>query len=284
MPQVFEALKWASSFLQNAGREENAAELLICHHLQMTRAQLLANMRTSIREEVWQSFQHDVYKHASGVPVQYLIGYEQFYGRSFIVNKEVLIPRPETEELVYGILERTNEIFANEKEINVVDVGTGSGVIAITLALENERMNVTGIDIAYESLKVAKENSKRLNASVRFIQGDLLQPFIKAGEKVDIVVSNPPYIPDEEILSLSAVVKDFEPKRALAGGPDGLHFYRRLVKEIPYVIKSKAFIGFEIGHGQGADVANMIEQAFPKAKVEIVNDINGNERIVFAAL
>jgi len=284
VPKVYEALKWASSFLHNAGREEMAAERLLCHHLHMSRAHLLANMREDISEDQWEAFQQDVQKHAIGTPIQYLIGYEEFYGRTFKVTKDVLIPRPETEELVDGLLKRSNKLFESQKEIRVVDVGTGSGAIAISLALENEHMNVTGIDISKESLEVAMENGKQLNTSVRFIQGDLLKPIIDSREKVDIVVSNPPYIPDEEILTLSTVVKDFEPKRALAGGPDGLHFYRRLAEEIPQVIKPKGLVGFEIGAGQGEEVRNLLKQAFPNAKIEIVHDINGKDRMVFATL
>ncbi|WP_243291983.1 peptide chain release factor N(5)-glutamine methyltransferase [Bacillus sp. FJAT-47783] len=283
MPKVYEALKWASSFLLDAGREERVAEILLCHHLKMTHAQLLAHLRMDIEEDIWQMYQEDVKKHGNkGIPVQYIIGYEHFYGRVFIVNKEVLIPRPETEELIVGILDRTNRLFPEREEIKVVDVGTGSGAIAVTLARENEKMKVTGIDIASESLTVAKKNAEQFHASVSFIQGDLLAPLIEKGEKVDIVVSNPPYIPDEEVEVLSPIVKDFEPIRALAGGQDGLTFYRRLAEDIPKVIGTKALIGFEVGAGQGEAVASLLKRSMPDAEVEIVFDINGKDRMVFA--
>jgi len=284
MMKVFEALKWASSFLHEAGREEKVAEILLCHHLNWSRAQLLAEMRTDLEEHVWEAFRENVKKHAEGVPVQYIVGQEHFYGRPFIVNEEVLIPRPETEELVLGILERTKKLFVSEEQIQVVDVGTGSGAIAITLALENSRMNVSAVDIAKESIDVAEKNANDLNASVRFMHGDLLSPLIERKEKVHIVVSNPPYIPNQEVETLSTVVKDYEPLRALAGGEDGLDFYRRLSEEIPHVIESTAIIGFEVGVGQGEAVASLLQNALPHADVEVVLDINGKDRMVFATI
>lgn len=284
MPKVYEALKWASSFLHNAGREEKVGEILLCHHLKWSRAQLLAEVRQEVTKEVWDAFQRDVQKHAQGVPVQYIIGYEYFYGRKFFVNEEVLIPRPETEELVIGILERAKHLFKSKERIEVVDVGTGSGAIAISLALEHSSMNVTGIDIAKESIEVAKRNAHQLQAPVSFLQGDLLTPIMERNEKVDIVVSNPPYIPDEEVKKLSPIVKDYEPVRALAGGQDGLDFYRRLANEIPKVIGQKALIGFEIGVGQGSDVAALVRQSLPYAEVEVVHDMNGKDRLVFAMI
>ncbi|WP_368658131.1 peptide chain release factor N(5)-glutamine methyltransferase [Metabacillus halosaccharovorans] len=279
MKFVYEALNWASSFLKEAGRDENAGELLLRHHLQMERAILLSNLRMVLSDEQIQVFTSDVKKHAEGQPVQYLIGYEEFYGRRFNVNKEVLIPRPETEELVEGILQRVSEHFSGTEKLNVVDVGTGSGAIAITLALENSRFDVSAVDIAAESITVAKKNARNLGADVQWLHGDLLAP---VNQKIDILVSNPPYIPDWEIETLSPVVKDHEPMRALAGGEDGLDFYRRLINDMQDLLNDKALIAFEIGAGQGKDVQSLLEQALPEAEVEVVYDINGKDRMVFA--
>lgn len=281
MKYVYEALNWASSFLKEAGRDENAGELLLRHHLQMERAILLSNLRMVLSDEQIDSFSLDVKKHAEGQPVQYLIGYEEFYGRRFNVNKEVLIPRPETEELVEGILQRASVHFPGNEIVNVVDVGTGSGAIAITLALENPRFNVSAVDIAAESIAVAKENAESLGATVQWLHGDLLAPVT---QKIDILVSNPPYIPDWEIETLSPVVKDHEPMRALAGGEDGLDFYRRLINDMQSLLNDKALIAFEIGAGQGEDVKILLEQALLEAEVEVVYDINGKDRMVFATV
>ena len=283
--KVYEALNWASSFLKKNDRDENAGELLLRHHMKLDRSQLFSRMQEMMPMEMQSSFIFNVHKHVAGIPVQYLMGKEEFYGRSFFVSEEVLIPRPETEELVVGVLDRVKKHFGSGSEkLSVVDVGTGSGAIAITLALENSRLDVKATDIAGESLEVAMDNAEALAAEVEFLQGDLLLPFIEQDIKVDVVVSNPPYIPQKEYEGLSTVVKDFEPYRALVGGISGLEFYERFMDELPKVLKECAIVAFEVGMGQGEDVKVLLEKTFPGAKVEVVLDINGKDRMVFAEI
>lgn len=284
MIKVYEALKWASSFLAEAERDHNAGELLLRHHLNMSRSEMLASLRMDLPDGVWEPFKADVHLHADGVPVQHMIGSEEFYGRSFTVNKEVLIPRPETEELVEGILLKAKSLFKGYETIAAADIGTGSGAIAISLALENPAFKVRAVDIAPESLEVASMNAESLGAEVEFMHGDLLAPVMESGTKMDVVVSNPPYIPDAEVLELSPVVRDHEPHRALAGGADGLDFYRRLAADIPRVISTRALIAFEVGAGQGEDVKALLLEQLPNAQAEVRYDINGKDRMVFAVV
>ncbi|MEB1807200.1 MAG: peptide chain release factor N(5)-glutamine methyltransferase [Bacillaceae bacterium] len=280
--KVHEALKWASSFLEERNLEQPVAQILLKHHLQKDLTQLYMAMHDELSEEQQQHFIADIHSYADGTPVQHLTGVEQFYERIFIVNQDVLIPRPETEELVQGVLQRMAKKYSEQTTVKVVDVGTGSGAIAITLALECEKLQVKAVDISEAALTVAKENGTNLGAYVAWIHGDLLQPLIRSNDKVDIVVSNPPYIPIGEQETLSPYVSEKEPASALYGGEDGLDFYRRLTDEIPLVTGDHAMVAFEIGAGQGEAVSQLLKDKFPKASVEVVFDINGKDRMVFA--
>ncbi|MET3317846.1 UNVERIFIED_ORG: release factor glutamine methyltransferase [Peribacillus simplex] len=282
--KVFEVLKWASSFLKENDRDANAGEILLQHYLKQTRSQLLANLHYELSKEELEQFKSAVELHVDGTPVQYITGSEEFYGRTFLVNEEVLIPRPETEELIYYTLRKLPNIFTKGQKLSLADIGTGSGAIAITMKLEETDLLVTATDIADPSLEVARKNAKLLGAEVQFVQGDLLQPFIKQNNQVDILLSNPPYIPNDDQKSMSVVVTDHEPHRALFAGVDGLDFYRRFMEQLPLVMKVPGLIGFEVGTGQGQAVAGLLKKTFPAAEVSIENDINKKDRMVFAVL
>lgn len=284
MAKIYEALQWASSFLQKNGRDENAGELLLRYLLDVNRSKLLANMRDELDPVVAERFKEVVEQHAEGMPVQYIISTEEFYGRTFTVNENVLIPRPETEELVLGALERIGKLFADKEKVEVLDVGTGSGAIAITLKLERPNLNVTASDISEGALAVAKKNAEQLGADINFVKGDLLKPFIEKGQKFDVIISNPPYIPEEDKASMSVVVTEHEPHTALFAGVDGLDLYRKFAEELPFIIKGRALVGFEVGAGQSKEVSNLIQKTFPTAKTQTVYDINGKDRIVFATV
>ncbi|MCG8396389.1 peptide chain release factor N(5)-glutamine methyltransferase [Bacillus atrophaeus] len=284
MKKIFEALNWASSYLTEAGRDRNAAELLLMNDIGMDRSNLFASLQDPISEDELYRFKRHVEMHKEGVPVQYIIGKESFYGRVFIVNDDVLIPRPETEEVVLHLLEKQKRVFPEGKPLRVIDVGTGSGAIAVTLALENKHFSVSAIDISKEALQIAAENAERLEAKVDFFEGDLLEPFIKEGKKADIIVSNPPYISEEEMADLSNVVRFHEPLHALTDGGDGLRFYKRFMEDIPRVMNEKALVVFEIGWKQGDAVKEMFLRTFPNAEVEVLKDINGKDRTVCALI
>lgn len=281
--KVFDALKWASSYLTVHGREEYAGELLMRHVLGATRSEMLMKFREEMSEDAFCQFQKYVHLHGEGKPIQYLIGYEDFYGRTFTVNEEVLIPRPETEELVYNMLERIKVLYGSDT-VDLVDIGTGSGAIAITMKLEYPQLHVTATDLFEESLKVARQNAMALEAELEFVQGDLFEPFLKAKRKFDVILSNPPYIPDQDAVEMSVVVTEHEPHRALFAGAEGLDIYRRICEQLPFVLKTKGIVGFEVGMGQSEAVSKLIVNAFPSAKVNVVYDINKKDRMVFAEI
>ncbi|MEF7562564.1 peptide chain release factor N(5)-glutamine methyltransferase [Bacillus infantis] len=282
--KVYEALKWASSFLETAGRDSNAGEIFLGHFLNMSRSRLLAEMREELDPRIQGAFKEAVQLHADGRPVQYIIGKEEFYGRTFLVNENVLIPRPETEELVLEALKRKEKLFGREAAPAAADIGTGSGAIAVTLKLESPDLQVTATDVYGPSLDTAKENADKNGAEIEFILGDLLQPFIEESRKFDIIISNPPYIPLSDMEGMSEVVTENEPHRALFAGQDGLDLYRRFMEELPLVLKEKSLVGFEVGAGQSKAVSELLRTAFPDANIDIVYDINGKDRMVFAEI
>ncbi|WP_035426944.1 MULTISPECIES: peptide chain release factor N(5)-glutamine methyltransferase [Sediminibacillus] len=280
---INEALRWASLFLQQHDREPRVAEILLQYHTGLERAGFLAAQRELLQKETDDQFTADVKAHGeTGIPVQHLIGTESFYGREFYVDKHVLIPRPETEELVLGVLEYAREF--GEKPIRLVDAGTGSGVIAITLKLEKPSWQVAATDISEQAVQVAEQNAARLGAEVQFYLGDFLQPIIDRREKVDIIVSNPPYISYQDKASLDDTVKNFDPALALFAENEGLAAYRQIIDQAGSILSGRGLIAFEIGHQQGEQVAGLLRSKFPGASVEIKKDINGKNRMVFAQL
>jgi release factor glutamine methyltransferase len=280
--KIYEALRWASSFLTERGLEQPIAEILLKHYLEIDRSKLMQMLQDELPKQVEQKVKDALEEVAKGVPVQHITGTEYFYGRQFTVNKNVLIPRPETEELVVGLLKRIQQVFPGKETIAVVDVGTGSGAIAITLALENLNLNVTTVDISPAAIDVAKKNADHLGAGVRFLQGDLLTPIIEEKTTVDIVVSNPPYISKEDFAMLADNVRIHEPTLALVGGVTGYELYERLIEQIPCVINKPGIIAFEVGVGQSKRVEQLIKAQFPEAHTETIDDINGKDRMVFA--
>ena len=215
----------------------------------------------------------------NGRPIQYIKGVETFFGRDFKVNEDVLIPRYETEELVENILYRIDDYFADYQTITLCDVGTGSGAIATSLALEESRLKVYATDISVNAVNVAKENAKNLNADVEFMVGDMLEPLIDRNIKVDIFVSNPPYIPQEQ--EIEAIVKDNEPHVALFGGADGLYFYRKIFKGVRSLLNDRALLAFEMGFDQRELMEEALQKYFPDDCYEIIKDINGKDRMLF---
>ncbi|WP_026691602.1 peptide chain release factor N(5)-glutamine methyltransferase [Alteribacter aurantiacus] len=284
---VYEALNRASSFLEKYGVETRIAEILLSHHTGWSRARWLAEMRTELNPETVARFDEDIKTAATGVPVQHITGVEEFYGRTFHVSKDVLIPRPETEELIEAVLAQVDKTFGASYPLDLVDVGTGSGIIAITLKKELDKRGiesrVQAVDISKDALRVAEANAKRLEADVSFVHGDLLEPLVTNGTKVDVVVSNPPYIPEGERVNLARNVRDFDPELALFGGEDGLVLYRALANQLPLVLNQPAIVAFEIGYDQGKTVPALLEQSQVQYEtVETLKDINGNDRIVLA--
>lgn len=279
---IREALAGASSFLREVGAKDPLfeAELMIRHCLEWDRTRFLTSMSEPIPAEAVEQLAELCRRRAGNEPLQYLFGSQEFYGRPFAVGPGVLIPRPETEILVEQVLRRADQLWDSGSELYVADIGTGSGAICITLACERPHWNVSTVDISPEASRIAQENARHLGANVRFLQGDLVEPLVREEAKLDILVSNPPYIPSRDVDELDAEVREFEPRLALDGGTDGLDFYRRLCEALPVLLKDKAIVAFEVGIYQAKDVADLLRASGVIHETEIICDLAGIERVV----
>ena len=276
---VRELIRQSEAMLDEKDRDCNVAKVLFYHLANKEPHQLYLMMDEEVEEDLLAAFQEGMKRYMDGEPIQYIKGKETFFSRDFTVNENVLIPRYETEELIENILYKIDDYFEDYKSIDLCDVGTGSGAIAISLALEERKLNVVATDISEEALVVARKNAKDLGANVEFYQGDMLEPLIDRNIKVDIFVSNPPYIPNEQ--EIESVVKDNEPHVALFGGSDGLYFYRKIFSRAKEVIKERALLAFEMGFDQRQLMEEAVEKYFPNTPYEIIKDMNGKDRMLF---
>ena len=279
MATVKELIKQAESRLDDSNKDVNVAKVLFYHLANKEPHELYLMYDEEVDKDLEKQFLMGMEEYYNGRPIQYIKGVETFFGRDFKVNENVLIPRYETEELVENILYRIDDYFSGYKNITLCDVGTGSGAIAISLALEEPKLKVYATDISDLALTVAKENANNLKADVEFLAGDMLQPLIEKNLKVDVFVSNPPYIPQEQ--EIEAVVKDNEPHVALFGGNDGLYFYRKIFEGVNELLNERALLAFEMGFDQRELMEEALQKYFPNDLYEIIKDINGKDRMLF---
>lgn len=279
MATVKELIKLAESRLDDASKDVNVAKVLFYHLADKQPHELYLMYDEEVSSELEAKFLAGMEEYYQGKPIQYIKGVENFFGRDFKVNEDVLIPRYETEELVENILYRIDDYFAEYQSITLCDVGTGSGAIATSLALEEPRLKVFATDISLKAVTVAKDNAKNLGANIEFMVGDMLEPLLENEIKVDIFVSNPPYIPQEH--EIEAMVKDNEPHVALFGGNDGLYFYRKIFQGVEPLLQERALLAFEMGFDQRELMEAALQEYFPNDPHEIIKDINGKDRMLF---
>lgn len=269
-----EALKGASSFLEGQGKEGYLAEYMLIERQGWNKTELVSKLRQEMPESIYDVWQQDLKKVCEGIPPQYIIGSCEFFGRRFKVTEATLIPRPETEELVEACLVDNKSTSG----LKVLDIGTGTGAIGLTLKHEVPSWDVTAIDISSEALAIAKKNKLEFGLDVRLVEGDLIEPV--QTETFDIIVSNPPYIAEDEWDVMDESVREHEPKLALFAPNKGLEIYQRLAKSLPSITHEKSKIYLEIGYLQGEAVVNLFKKAFPKHNVRCYKDFFGQDRMV----
>lgn len=270
-------LKYWQDIASEKGFEESAILLLLLYEAKLTSSELYMKMDDEIDKKISDNFETDVKKYLDdNIPVQYIIGEACFYGYDFNVNNDVLIPRPETEELVENILFLYDDYFKG-KDIDVVDIGTGSGCISVTLAAEESHMHLKATDISGRALNVARSNAKKMNVNIDFKEGNMLEPVMN--DKFDILVSNPPYIPETEVVD--PLVKDNEPNVALFGGNDGLKFFHIILENAPKIMKEKCILAFEHGYNKTQEIEAICKKYFPDANIYTKKDLQGLDRMTF---
>ncbi len=252
------------------------SELLLAHTLAISRAFVLARLNETIDAATAAAYAAIVARRARGEPLAYLTGRKEFYRLEFLVDRRVLIPRHETETLVALALDAALQIHRAAPVI--VDVGTGSGAIALTLAHYLANARVIATDISREALAVAQINAQRLNLEqVEFVCGDLLEPVT---EPFDILVSNLPYIPSARFDELPREIREYEPRVALDGGPDGLSEMRRLLRQVESRAGKGAVAFLEISEEQGADALDLVQRELPRASAALHRDLEGLDRVI----
>jgi len=245
------------------------AELLLEHVLGCDQTALLTHPERLLAVEELKQFDRLVERRLASEPMQYLTGEQEFFGLRFEVSPAVLIPRPETEHLVEAVLQR----FAREEELRIIDVGTGSGAIAVALAHALPRSQVTAVDLFTAALEVARRNAERHGVRLILLTSDLLAAVDSTD--FDAVVANPPYIATTEVLEPQ--VANYEPHSALYAGPTGLEVYERLIPQAERVLKPGGWLMLEIGYGQSPAIQNLMRDW---AGVTLVNDLQGIPRVV----
>jgi release factor glutamine methyltransferase len=277
---VLSLLKKTTAFLADKGIAEakRSAEYLLAHALDQKRLQLYLRFDQPVSDEELERYRPLVRRRLRGEPVQHIIGSTEFYGLEFTVSPEVLIPRPETEHLVEAVVDHCRA--ESTSDLHILDIGTGSGVIAVTLARQLPAIRITAIDISEDALRIAAANA-RLNAvedRIEYAQLDFLSE-VPGDGPYDIVVSNPPYIPAADMPGLQPEVRDFEAASALTDNADGLTFYRRIAAISPRLLRSGGLLAVEIGYGQALAVVTLFEQAQLR-DMHIIRDYSGIERVI----
>lgn len=271
---VLKILTWTKGYLAEKGVENPRleAEWMLCEALSLDRVGLYLNFDKPLSEAELAAYRGMVARRGRREPLQYILGSQEFMGLDFQVSPAVLIPRHDTEVLVSEAAKR------GAGSRSILDIGTGSGCVAIALAKALPEAEISSVDISGEALAVARGNAERNGAAVQFFQGSLFEPF--SGQRFDMVVSNPPYIPKAELATLQQEVRGFEPLGALDGGADGLDFYRGITAAAPDYLNPRGWLLFEVGAGQAPEVLELLNSGGFRADSFVELDPAGIERVV----
>lgn len=293
---IFEALTWGENQLRETLQEKSIkahnpkldAQVLLAHTLGKANAYLFAHFNDELQASLEEKYNRFIQRRMRHEPVAYILGQKEFYGRMFCVNASVLIPRPETELMIEQSIPLIND------QTTVIDIGSGSGAIAVTLAKETDQ-NIIAIDISANALAIAKHNAKEQNVDhqISFLHGNLLEPYLEKGinesgeNRSCVILANLPYARERQWEFLDPDIKEYEPKSAIVSGVDGLAHYDELLKQIKNsrrLFPASTTLFFEIDPSQNITSKNLILEYFPQANIKIFNDLAGKPRLVVSKI
>jgi release factor glutamine methyltransferase len=280
---ILKLLHWTTDyFKKNKVAEPRAsAEVLLAHSLSQDRLYLYLNYDRPMQAEELAAFRTFVKRRLRGEPNQYITGRQEFWSLPFRVNPDVLIPRPETEVLLETVLEF---LGSPETEVPVLDLGTGSGAIAVALAREFDLIRIVATDSSMAALKLAQENASlnQVDSKIHFVCADMFSAFSRVPQKFAVVATNPPYVSQAEFSTLSREIRDYEPRQALDGGPDGLAAIKHIIMEAPAVLSQGGALIMEIGANQTESVSTLVRDSRRYKSYRIIKDYSGLDRVLLA--
>jgi release factor glutamine methyltransferase len=285
---IVQALQWATRTIQQngIGNPRLDAEVLLTYCTNRTREDLYANSSHFLADKDWEKYIRCIERRAQREPVAYITGQKEFRRLTFGITRDVLIPRPETETLFEDLLDKCTLLNRDKAHLNILELGTGSGIIAISLAQEITNATIVATDITFEIISLARENARihGFEDAINFFVGDCAHA-LKSGNSehcFDCIVFNPPYLSDTEWQLVQPEILNYEPCHALCGGSDGLDFYRNLIPAVDSLLCAGGYLLLEIGAGQAVSVTDMIQQTRAYSDISVLQDLAGLDRVVSA--
>ena len=285
---IVQALQWATRTIQQVGigNPRLDAEVLLSYCTKRTREDLYANPSLLLDDKDWQNYTKCIERRVQREPVAYITGRKEFRRLTFGITRDVLIPRPETEVLFESLLEKCTVLQRVKGHLKILEMGTGSGIIAISLAHEITNATIVATDITFEIISLARENTRvhGFDGVIKFFVGDCTQA-LKIGNSehcFDCIVFNPPYVSDADWQHVQPEILNYEPCDALCGGTDGLDFYRNLIPAVGGLLCEGGYLLFEIGSSQADSVSSMIQRTRSYSDISVLQDLAGMDRVVSA--
>ena len=281
---IQKSLRWGIGHLKDSGVDNSRldADVLLAHCLDIERVKLYVYNDKILDGREWEKYRKCIERRSKSEPVAYITECKEFHSLKFRLTKEVLIPRPETEILVEEVLKEYSSLKENNDSLRILELGTGSGIIAVSLAKEVKNLNIMATDISLGIIKIASDNARlhKVDDKIIFFVGRFLEAIKEKRKQFDFIVSNPPYLSESDWVNAQPEIKEYEPQDSLLGGGDGLDFYRTIMPDVITLLRNDGFLMLEVGVGQADKVSDMIRKTSRYRKLEQIKDLSGIPRLV----